>query len=254
MKITESRANDILHSHQPPSGVEVVGEVFGPKETSTMVALNRALPPGTKLYTAPPRAPVGVDGLVRDLVREIERNTCTHEETHRGGFLWEICDLCGAKWADDRGGKPEFQWPDCVERAHEWLAQQPAAVDVAMVRDAERSIPANLTTAKDAEIARERWLRERAEDRCVAVEDQREALRAEVEEWKRVASAQAKLHGEAETRAERLEEALRVAEAALADIGDADREPGDDVAWCERRASEPLPMIRALLQEQEEGK
>ena len=59
---------------------------------------------------------------------------------------------------------------------------------------------------------------------------------------------------EAEARAERLAEALRIAEAALADIGDADREPGDDVAWCERRASEPLPMIRALLREQEGGK
>jgi hypothetical protein len=70
-------------------------------------------------------SPVGVHGLVRDLVREIERNTCTHEETHRGGALWEICDLCGAKWADDRGGKPEFQWPDCIKRAHEWLAHQP---------------------------------------------------------------------------------------------------------------------------------
>jgi hypothetical protein len=75
-----------------------------------------------------PRQPaavdVGVEGLVRDLVCEIERNTCTHEETHRGGVLWEICDLCGAKWADDRGGRPEFQWPDCVERAREWLTQQ----------------------------------------------------------------------------------------------------------------------------------
>jgi hypothetical protein len=41
--------------------------------------------------------------------------------------------------------------------------------------------------------------------------------------------------------------ALRQAEAALSDIGDADREPGDDVAWCERRAAEPLPVIRAAL-------
>lgn len=32
-------------------------------------------------------------------------------------------------------------------------------------------------------------------------------------------------------------EALKLAEAGLADIGDADREPGDDLAWCERRAA-----------------
>ncbi len=34
-------------------------------------------------------------------------NTCTHEETHRGGTIWEICGNCGMKWADDEGGKPE---------------------------------------------------------------------------------------------------------------------------------------------------
>ncbi len=48
---------------------------------------------------------------------------------------------------------------------------------------------------------------------------------------------------------EKLREALRLAEAALADIGDADREPGDDLAWCERRAAEPLPIVRAALKE-----
>lgn len=42
-------------------------------------------------------------------------------------------------------------------------------------------------------------------------------------------------------------EALRSAEAALADIGDADREHGDDVAWCERRAAEALPAVRAAI-------
>lgn len=48
-------------------------------------------------------------------------------------------------------------------------------------------------------------------------------------------------------RVKELEEALKLAEAGLADIGDADREPGDDLAWCERRAAEPLPRIRAAL-------
>jgi hypothetical protein len=37
-------------------------------------------------------------------------------------------------------------------------------------------------------------------------------------------------------------------EAALADIGDAEREPGDDLAWAERRAAEELPRIRRALQ------
>jgi hypothetical protein len=46
---------------------------------------------------------------------------------------------------------------------------------------------------------------------------------------------------------ERLRDVLAYAEAALADIGDADREPGDDVAWCEARAAEALPRVRDAL-------
>jgi hypothetical protein len=41
--------------------------------------------------------------------------------------------------------------------------------------------------------------------------------------------------------------ALRYAEAALSDIGDADREPGDDLAWCENRAAQALPRVRKLI-------
>ena len=40
--------------------------------------------------------------------------------------------------------------------------------------------------------------------------------------------------------------ALEIAEAALADIGDADREPWDDVAWCEARAAQAQPVAWAL--------
>ena len=53
--------------------------------------------------------------------------------------------------------------------------------------------------------------------------------------------------GRLEAKVDRLAEALRIAEAALADIGDADREPGDDVAWCERRASLGLRRVRDAL-------
>ncbi|HHW2622894.1 TPA: hypothetical protein ACUT60_002781 [Pseudomonas aeruginosa] len=63
--------------------------------------------------------------LLRGLVSEIERQTCEHAETHRGGAIWEICDSCGAKWADDEGGKPEFEWPESVEKAREFLAAHP---------------------------------------------------------------------------------------------------------------------------------
>jgi hypothetical protein len=45
-----------------------------------------------------------------------------------------------------------------------------------------------------------------------------------------------------------LRAALAYAEAALADIGDADREPEDDLAWCEQRAAQALPRVRAALE------
>jgi hypothetical protein len=41
--------------------------------------------------------------------------------------------------------------------------------------------------------------------------------------------------------------ALELAEAALADIGDAERESGDDLAWAEARAAQNLPRIRTVL-------
>ena len=59
---------------------------------------------------------------LKNLLDRDERNTCQHEETHRGGFFWEICDCCGAKWADDMGGKTEWKDPP------EWVAAR-AALD-----------------------------------------------------------------------------------------------------------------------------
>lgn len=53
------------------------------------------------------------------LLKYAERNTCIHEETHRGGAIWEICDSCGMKWADDRGGKPTnaHELPEVIQQA-----------------------------------------------------------------------------------------------------------------------------------------
>ena len=60
-----------------------------------------------------------------DLIRYAERNTCLHETTHRGGVIWEICDECGMKWADDEGGKPDnaHDLPNEIEAAHSLLAE-----------------------------------------------------------------------------------------------------------------------------------
>lgn len=54
------------------------------------------------------------------LLRRDEINTCQHEETYRGGFLWEICLSCGANWTDDEGGRPEWREPP------EWILARAA--------------------------------------------------------------------------------------------------------------------------------
>ena len=59
---------------------------------------------------------------LKHLLSYAERQICEHEETHRGGAIWEICDMCGAKWADDEGGKPDFEWPAEIEAARGLLA------------------------------------------------------------------------------------------------------------------------------------
>lgn len=75
-----------------------------------------------------------------------------------------------------------------------------------------------------------------------------EALRVDVEAWKASHSMLTDTCHHFQAQAKRLAEALRVAEAALADIGDV------DVAWCERRATQALPTVRAALRNQEDGK
>lgn len=77
--------------------------------------------------------------IIRNLVDHIERNTCEHHETYRGGAIWEVCSDCGAKWADDQGGKPSFKWPDAVERAREFLlaATPAAAPDMVSVKQVD---------------------------------------------------------------------------------------------------------------------
>lgn len=63
-----------------------------------------------------------VDLLARDM-----QNTCQHENTYRGGAIWEICSDCDAKWADDEGGKPEWADPPEWVSARAALSTSPLA-------------------------------------------------------------------------------------------------------------------------------
>ena len=48
---------------------------------------------------------------------------CTHEETHRGGTIWTICDACGQKWADDEGGFQPYAEPQWISNARTLLTE-----------------------------------------------------------------------------------------------------------------------------------
>jgi hypothetical protein len=83
---------------------------------------------------------------------------------------------------------------------------------------------------------------------CIAaLEQERDDALADAESWRQQADARIDDALRFADERDELRAALEIAEAALADIGDADREPGDDVAWCEARATEALPVVRAAL-------
>ena len=51
------------------------------------------------------------------LLDHVDAETCVHEELHRGGTIWTICDGCGRKWADDEGGFVPHSDPPAVAKA-----------------------------------------------------------------------------------------------------------------------------------------
>jgi hypothetical protein len=93
------------------SDLEILAFCTDPEALATMLIVER------KTFLAE-------NARMREALKKLldysERNTCQHEETHRGGFLWEICDVCGDKWADDMGGKTEWKDPP------EWVAARAA--------------------------------------------------------------------------------------------------------------------------------
>jgi hypothetical protein len=85
---------------------------------------------------------------IEDLLAFAERQTCYHEETHRGGHIWEICDACGEKWAADKGGKPESVEPKEIVAVRELLNAAPA--------QAEKVVSNNITRLeRELSLARE---------------------------------------------------------------------------------------------------
>lgn len=65
---------------------------------------------------------------LKDLLRYAETNTCAHEETHRGGTNWTICDGCGEMWADDKGGFKPYKEPPVFTAARDALEEEEVKV------------------------------------------------------------------------------------------------------------------------------
>lgn len=178
--------------------------------------------------------------LLRGLVSEIERQTCEHAETHRGGAIWEICDSCGAKWADDEGGKPEFEWPESVEKAREFLAAHPtveksggderAAFELFVRKHC--GMPEHIAVNWDAKFTNDAWEGWKARaalaqpsPKCATCNDQCAPLNAN-DELMTVAQ-----HAASVARwAEMFNRVEQERDAALARVAELDKQCRDDVA------------------------
>ncbi len=60
--------------------------------------------------------------VVALVVNEASLKMCLHEETHRAGAIWSVCDQCGVKWADDEP-KPLPKQPRWYPMATQALAR-----------------------------------------------------------------------------------------------------------------------------------
>jgi hypothetical protein len=74
---------------------------------------------------------------LRDLLDHVDRETCPHEDTHRGGLIWTVCDACGRKWADDEGGFVPYSDPPAVARARLICEASPAPANAAPASERE---------------------------------------------------------------------------------------------------------------------
>ena len=73
-----------------------------------------------------PEGPSLTDELAEALQKVCNKyasTLCAHDETYRGGLIWEICAHCGAKWADDEGGKPPYKENETLAMAEAVLAK-----------------------------------------------------------------------------------------------------------------------------------
>lgn len=76
-----------------------------------------------QLRAARPSPDAGLVEALRKLLGYAERNECVHEETHREGVIWTVCDGCGKRGADDMGGFKPYQEPTEIAGARDAIAR-----------------------------------------------------------------------------------------------------------------------------------
>jgi len=58
---------------------------------------------------------------LESLLNYVEGEECHHDDTKRGGAIWTICNQCGQKWADDKGGFQPYVEPKVITAARKVL-------------------------------------------------------------------------------------------------------------------------------------
>ena len=113
-----ARGYERVHSMPRVSDTELANKIEGAK-----AALGRARDAAALASPPVSERERELEGALRDLFQYAERQECGHEDTHRGGLIWTICDGCGKKWADDEGGFVPYVEPSPIARARALTAQ-----------------------------------------------------------------------------------------------------------------------------------
>ncbi len=103
-----------------------------------------------------------------------DRNACPHENTHRGGFIWTICDDCGKKWADDEGGFVAYSDPPHVAELRDAIT----ALDACRPTPPSDTVPLRINC----------WINNWSGERCVVLEEDDNPEDFANSPWSRVAT------------------------------------------------------------------
>ena len=133
-RLPHAIVHQLMQQADKPCGIRFVRSEDGCRVTDDDELLGALIRPlrvalGISEYKEQPSrsdgALIDAKAVFAKLLAHVEKNTCLHEETERGGASWEICTRCGKKWHDADGGKPAnaHDWPDAIAAAQDLLTK-----------------------------------------------------------------------------------------------------------------------------------